>query len=139
MVTGLPSGDAHVDFEMVDGVFHDGPYFIEGIPLVRTPLDTGEHAEVHVFVSVGGTPLFGGAARLFTVADLLSFYHVDFWAYPFVAVETSFFIAVSGVFHVQVAVFWAGGIAVSVIPDFFKGAFVLWVIGDEWIEEIRSL
>ena len=39
--------------------------------------------------------------------------------------------AVSGVFHVQGAVFGAGRVAVGVIADFLKGAFIPWVIRDQ--------
>ena len=86
MVTGFPSGDTHVCFEMVNGPLHDRPYFIEGIPFVRIPLDAGEHAEVHVVVSISGTPFFGTAAGIFAVADPLAFHHVDFRADPFIPV-----------------------------------------------------
>ena len=58
MVPGLPPGDAHVGFIVVDGPFYDRPYLIEGIPFNGIPLDAWEHAEVHVFVSIGGAPFF---------------------------------------------------------------------------------
>ncbi len=58
MVPGLPPGDAHVGFKVVDGPFYDRPYLIEGIPFNGIPLDAWEHAEVHVFVSIGGAPFF---------------------------------------------------------------------------------
>lgn len=35
MVAGLPSGDTHVDLEMVNASFHDGPDFIKGNPFIR--------------------------------------------------------------------------------------------------------
>lgn len=139
MVPGLPSGDAHIGFEVVNGTFHNSPYFIEGNPFIRIPLDTGKHTEVHVFVSIGGTPLFGGAARFRAVAYPLAVYHADFGADPFVTVRTAFFMAVSGVFHVQCAVFGAGGIAVSIIPDFFKGTFIPWVIRDQCPGEMEFI
>lgn len=139
MVAGLPPGDAHVVLKVVDGAFHGGPYLIEGIPFVGIPLDTGEHAEVHVFVSVGGAPLFGGAAGGFAVADPQPFYHVDFRAYPFIAVRTPFFMAVPGIFHVQAAVFGAGGVSVGVVADFLKGAFIPWVIRNECFGEVELI
>lgn len=131
MVTGLPSGDTHVGFEMVNAPFHDGPDFIKGDPFIGIPLDTGEHAEVHVFVSIGSAPLFGGAARFRAVAYPLAVYHVDFGTDPLVTVGTPFLIAVPGIIHVQGAVFGAGGIAVRVIADFFEGTLVSRVVRDQ--------
>ena len=57
MAAGLPSGDAHAVLKVADGAFHGSPYLIEGSPFIGIPLDAGEHAEVHVFVSVGGQPV----------------------------------------------------------------------------------
>ena len=73
MVPGFSPSSTHIDFEMVDGAFHNGSYFIEGSPFVRIPLDAWEHAEVHVFVSVSGTSSFGRVARVHTIADPLPF------------------------------------------------------------------
>lgn len=36
MVTGLTSGITHVNLEVVDGSFHDGPDFIQEIPFRET-------------------------------------------------------------------------------------------------------
>lgn len=116
---------------MVDGAFHNGSYFIEGNPFIRIPLDAREHAEVHIFISVSGASFFSCAAGFLTVADPLPLYHVYLGADPFVAVRAPFLTAVPGVFHVQGAVFGAGRVAVGVIADFFKGAFIPWVIRDQ--------
>ena len=86
VVSGLPPGSTHIDLEMVDGAFHTGSYFIEGIPFVTIPLDAREHAEVHIFVSVSGASSFGCAAGFLTIADPLPLYHMYFGADPFVAV-----------------------------------------------------
>lgn len=86
MVPGFSPGSTHIAFEMVDGAFHNGSYFIEGSPFVRIPLDAREHAEIHVFVSVSGTSFFGRAAGFLTIADPLPLYHMYFGADPFVAV-----------------------------------------------------
>ncbi len=86
MIPGLSPGNTHVGFEMVNAPFHDGPDFIKGNPFIRIPLDTGKHTEVHIFVSIGCASLLSGAAGLLTIAYPLPFYHVDFWADPFVAV-----------------------------------------------------
>ena len=64
---------------------------------------------------------------------------MDFGADPFVPVGTAFFMAVTSVFHVQRTVTGAGGIAVYVVADFFKGAFIPWVIGDECFGEVEFL
>ena len=86
VVSGLPPGSTHIDLEMVDSVFHNGPYFIEGNPFIRIPLDAWEHAEVHIFVSVSGVSFLSRSAGLLTIADPLPFNHVYLRADPFVAV-----------------------------------------------------
>lgn len=131
MVAGHPSSNAHVGLEVVDGSFHDGSDFIKGTPFLGIPLDAGEHAEVHVLVSVSGAPFFGSAAGFLAVTDPLPIYHVDFRTDPFVPVGTAFFVAVPCVFHVKGGVFGAGGVTVTVITDFFERAFIPWVIGDQ--------
>ncbi len=130
MVTGFSPGNAHVGFEVVDGTFHNGPDFIGGNPFLGVALDTGEHTEIHVVVSVSGPPLLGGAAGFLTVTDPLPFYHMDFWADPFIPVRTPFFMAVPGIFHAQAAVLRAGGVAINVVADLFKGALIPGVIRD---------
>ena len=87
MVTCFSPGDTHAGFEVVDGTFHNGSDFIGGIPFIRITLDAGEHAEVHVIVSISGPAFFGSTARVFTIADPLPFYHVNFWANPFITVR----------------------------------------------------
>ena len=47
--------------------------------------------------------------------------------------------AVSGVFHVQGAVFGAGGIAVRVIADFFNGTFVSRDVRDQRLGRVESI
>ncbi len=131
VAAGLSSGNAHVRFEMVDGTLHNCPYFVEGIPFIGIPLDAGEHSEVHVVVSISGASLFCGAAWFRAVTYPFSFYHVDFWAYPFVPVRTSFFMAVPCIFHGEAAVSGAGGIAVNVVSDLFKGTFISWIIRNQ--------
>lgn len=139
MVTGLPPGDTHIGFAMVNAPFRDDPDFVKGTPFIRIPLDTGKHTEVHVFVSIGCVPLFSGAAGLLTITYPPPFYHVDFWADPFVAVGPPFLMAVPGVFHVQGAVFGAGGIAVRVIADFFNGTFVSRDVRDQRLGRVESI
>lgn len=45
MVTGLPPGDTHIGFAMVNAPFRDDPDFVKGTPFIRIPLDTGKHTE----------------------------------------------------------------------------------------------
>ena len=68
MITGFPSGNTHVGFEMVNSPLHDCPDFIEGIPFVRIPLNAQKRAEVHVVVSISGATFFCSAAWFLTIA-----------------------------------------------------------------------
>lgn len=139
MVTGHPPGNTHVGFEMVNGPFHNSPDLIEGTPFSGIPLDTEEHTEVHVFVSISGTSFFGGGAGFGAVTDPLTINHVHFRADPFVPVSTTFFVAVPGVFHVQGGVIGAGGVAVSIVANLWEGAFIPWVIGDQGSGEVEFI
>ena len=47
--------------------------------------------------------------------------------------------AMPGVFHVQGAVFGAGGIVIRVIADFFKGTFVSRVVRDQCPGEMEFI
>lgn len=58
MVSGTFPCDTHIRFKMVDRPLYGSPYLIEGIPFRCVALDTREHAEFHVFISVGGQSLF---------------------------------------------------------------------------------
>lgn len=59
MITGFPSDDVHVGFEMVNDPLHNGSYFImERCPFVGVSLNAGKHAEIHDFVSVSGASFF---------------------------------------------------------------------------------
>ena len=139
VVPGLAASDTHVGLKMVNGTFHNGAYFVKGDPFIRIPLDAGEHAEIHVLISVSGTSLFSSAARVLAVTDPFAFDDMDFGAYPFVPVGTAFFMAVPSVFHIKGWVPGAGGITVYVVADFFKGAFIPWVIGDENFREVEII
>lgn len=44
VIPGFSAGNAHVDFEVIDGTFHNGADFIGVVPLFRIPLNSGEHA-----------------------------------------------------------------------------------------------
>lgn len=93
-------GNTHIDFKVVDCPFHNRPDFIKGDPFVRIPLDSWKHAEIHVFIGIGGPAFLSSAARLFTVADPLPFYHVDLRTAPFIAVSPPFFMTMPKIFHI---------------------------------------
>lgn len=139
MVTDFSPGDAHVGFEMVNGPVHNSPYFIEGTPFIGIPLDAGEHAEVHVFVSVSGTSSFRRTAGLLTITDLLPFYHMNFRTDPLVAVRASLLMAAPGVFHIEGTVLGASRVAVDVIADFFKSTLIPGIIRDKGPGEMELL
>lgn len=100
MIACSASGNTHIDLKMVDCAFHNRPDFIEGVPFLCIPLDSWKHAEIHVFIGIGGSAFFSSATRCFTVADPLAFYHVDLRTAPFIAVSSSFFTTMSEVLHI---------------------------------------
>lgn len=131
MIPGFPSGNTHISFQMVDSPFHNASDFVKSNPFIRVPLKSGKHAKIHVLISISGASLFGGAARVFTVAAPLPFYHMDFGADPFIPVRTAGFMTMPRIFHIQTAVFRTGGVAVNFVTDLIKSTFVSWIIGNE--------
>ena len=125
MVTNLSSGDEHVVLEVIDGSFHDGCDFIEGMPFIRIPLNAGEHAEVHVFVSVSGTPFFGGAAGRPTV-------HLTCGLSGRTICPGQHALFHGSARHISCPGRSLSGrwVAVSIATNFWDGAFIPWVIGD---------
>lgn len=119
MVPCVPSGDAHVDLEVVDGSFDNRAYLIEAVPFFRIPLDAGEHPQLHVFIGIRCPALFGGGAGGITVTYPLPFYHVDLGAAPFDAVGTPFFFGNTGVLHGEGGIVWTGRVSVFIVTDFF--------------------
>lgn len=65
--------------------------------------------------------------------------HVDFRADPLVPVRMSFFAAVLGIFHVKAAVSGTGGVAVNVVSDFRKSAFIPLVIRDQCFGKVEFI
>ena len=122
---------------MVDRAFYDGTDLIKSVPFLRVPLDPGKPAKIHVFISIGGAPLFGRAAGIFAVADILPFHHMDFRTAPLFTVGPAFFAAVPEMFHGGGRVVGAGGITVMVISDFRQGAFVTDVIRDQGFGKMK--
>ncbi|MBR4058403.1 MAG: hypothetical protein IKK03_01015 [Lachnospiraceae bacterium] len=61
---GLPTGGAHVCFEVVDSTFHNSPDIVKSDSFIAIPLDAGEHVESQVLISVSGSSFLGGTARI---------------------------------------------------------------------------
>lgn len=118
MVSCMPSGNAHVDFKVVNGSFDNGGYFIEAVPFFRISLDIRKHPQFHVFIGIGCTAFFGSGAGIFAVINPLPFYHMNFWTAPFDMVSTSFIFGDAEVFHGEGGGIWTGGIPVFIVTDF---------------------
>lgn len=131
VVPGMPSGDTHVDLEVVDRPLDDGAYLIEPAPFIRIPLDAGEHPQFHIFISIGSPSLFDCGAGIFTVTDPLPLHHMDFWASPFETVGAPLFFCNTTVFHGKFRVIGACRVAIFIIADFFERAFIARVVRDE--------
>jgi len=139
MIPGFSSGNAHVGLKVVDGSLYNGPDLVKGYPFFAIPLDAGKHTEIHIFISISGTPFFCSAAGVFAVTEPLPFDHMYFGTDPFISVRTPFFVTVPAVFHGQIGVFGAGGIAINIVTDFFKGAFVPGIIRDQSFREMEII
>ena len=113
---------------MVDGTFHNGSDFVKGIPFFGISLDAGEHAEIQISVCISGTSFGGGRAGIVTIADILSFYHVNLRANPFDTVSTSLFMGNTTMFHGKGRVIGTGGITVFIVIDFFEAAFISGIV-----------
>lgn len=108
MVPGSSSSNTHVDFQVVNSTFHNGSDLLKGDPVIRILLDTGEHAEVQIFVSISGMPFLCRCTGIFAAADIFPLYHVHFGTYPFDAVSTSFFVGNTTILHRKGRVIWTG-------------------------------
>lgn len=117
MVSRVPSGNAHVDFHVVNGMFYNASDFIKGIPFFVIPLETGEHAKVYVFVSISRTSFRSSRVGIFTVADI--FYHVNHGTNSFDAVRPSFFTGNALIFHGKGGIIETGWIIIFIVTDFF--------------------
>lgn len=139
MVAGLPASGTHAVLEMVDGALYDRPYLIEGVPFSRATLDTREPAEVHVIISIGGASSLGCATGILAVTYPSTSDHVDFGAYPFITVGTSFFVTVPGISHVQATVPRTYRIPIGIVPDLFESALIPRVIRDQSLSKMESV
>ena len=82
-------------------------------------------------VSVSSAAFGSGAARVFALADILSVHHVDFGTTPLDAVRSALFPGNTTVTHGKGRILRAGWIAVNVVADFFEGAFISGIVGNE--------
>ncbi len=131
VVSGFSSGNTHVDFQVVNGTFYNGSDFVKGIPFFGISLNAGEHAEIQIFICLGGTSFGGGRAGCVTIADILAFYHMNFGANPFDAVITSLFVSNTAILHGKGRVIWTGGITVFIVPNFFESAFISGIVRNQ--------
>lgn len=69
MITYPATSDTHVDFEVIDGPLHDGSDSIGFKPFFGVPLDAGGHTQLHMFVGIGSSAMFGGAVRVLTLTN----------------------------------------------------------------------
>jgi len=124
---------------LVDRSLYNGSDFVKGYPFSGVPLDAKKHMEIHVFIGISGSPLFCSAAGFFAVTDPLPFDHMHFGTYPFILVRMPFFVTVPTVFYRQIRVFGAGGIAINIVTDFFKGAFFPGVTRNQCFREMEII
>lgn len=139
VIPGFSSGNTHVYFQVVDGTFHNGPNLVKRIPFTGIPLNTGKHAEIEIFIGVGGMSLFGSAAGITAFADSLPFFVVHSGTSPFDTVRPLLFFCNTKMFHCKGAVTWVGGIAVFVVADFFEGTFISWIVRDKCPGEMKII
>jgi len=90
MVSGLSSGSTHVDFQMVNGMLHNGSDFIKGVPFIRIPMNAEEDAEIYVFVCVSGAAFPGSTAEIIALTNPASLFVAHFGASPFNTVSGPF-------------------------------------------------
>ena len=93
--------------------------------IIRFPLNAGELAVVHVFVSVSGTPFFGGAAGRPTV-------HLTCGLSGRTICPGQHALFRGSARHISCPGRSLSGrwVAVSIATNFWDGAFIPWVIGD---------
>ncbi len=128
MVPGFSSGNAHVDFQVVDGAFNDGSDFVKRVPFIRITLNAREHTQVKVFVCVCSSATSSSAAGVTAFAEPFAFLIVHFGASPFYAVRASLLFCNTMVFHGEGRVIGICRIAIFVVACFFEKAFISWII-----------
>ena len=93
-------------------------------------VDSGEHAEIHVFIGVSSTTLFSSAARFFTVTYPLPLNKMNLGVAPFDAIRPAFSLCDATILHIKGGVIGTGGVTVFIEADFLEGTFVAGVIRD---------
>ena len=73
MVSRFPSGDVHVNFQVVDGTFHNSSDFIKGISILRNPSEYRETYGNTSFRIYKWNVLFCGTTRIIKVTRPLPF------------------------------------------------------------------
>ena len=131
VIPGFSSRYAHIDFKVIDGTFYDGSDFVKPIPFFRIPLETWEHAEAHVFVCISSAAFLCGTAWLLAETMPLTVFVLHFRATPFDAVRTTGFFGDSQMLHGEGIIVRTGRIAIIVIPDFLKCAFISGVVRNQ--------
>ena len=139
IVPRLASRNAHIDLKMINSPFHNGSNLVKRSPFFGIPLDAGKLAEIQVFVSIDGSPFLCRAAGILAVADISSFYHMDFGAAPFFAVSPSFLMTVSQILHVERWGIGTGGITVTLISNFGERTFIANIIRDKDFGEMELI
>ena len=131
VAAGFSAGNTHIDFQMVNGAFHAGSYFVKRNPFFGISLNAGEHAEPQILVSISGASFCSGRTGIVTITHVCSVFHVNPGANPFDAVSPSLFTGDAAILHGKGRGIGAGRIAVFIVPDFWDGAFISWVIRNE--------
>lgn len=102
-------------------------------------MDTREHAQFHVFISISGPALLSGAAGFLAVTDPLPFHHMDFRGIPFGAVRASFFFRGAAALHGKGRVIGAGRIAIIIETDFPEGVFITGIVRNQGFLEAKVI
>ena len=102
-------------------------------------MNSWEHTEIQVFVCISGAPFDGGGAGIFTIADIFSFYHVNFGTNPFDTVSTSLFMGNTTILHGKGRIVGTGRIAIFVVTDFFESAFVSGVVRNQSFGKMKFI
>jgi len=55
---GNSSGNAHVDFKVVDRQFYNGSDLVKGYPMFGAALDAGKHLKIYIFIGISGAPFW---------------------------------------------------------------------------------
>lgn len=82
VIPGFSSGNTHVDLQVVDGTFHNDPDLVKRIPFIGIPLDAGKHAEIEIFIGIGGTSPFWQCCRDYCICRSTALFRSASWDTP---------------------------------------------------------